>query len=260
MPVASPGIARSSLAACSRRSISSATACSSSRCVCEDVVAAQREDQSFGLFDQLLSPTASLADLRLDLIRRDQQRPHQRVVADDPPVFAGVAGGRHPAGELVDRLRTADLLELAVLAQRLGDGQVIDLARLLVQPQHRREHEPVLLAVEVLRAQLLIRHERVEVTFVEQHGAEHGLLGLEVVRRHGELLGRERCWSCGGLLLVIVDVGELCPQRGVLAFGVAHGLLTEDGPADLVHEPDEQRAVPGQLGERDARGRRGRDA
>ena len=118
-------------------------------------MAAQCEDQSFGLFDQLLSPTASLADLRLDLVGRDQQRPHERVVADDPSVFAGVPGGRHPAGELVDRLRTADLLESTVLAQRFGDGQVIDLARRLVQPQHRREHEAVLLAVEVLRAQLL---------------------------------------------------------------------------------------------------------
>ena len=125
------------------------------------------------------------------------------------------------------------------------------LRDVLVQPQHRREHESVLLAVEVLGAQLLVGHQRVEVTLVEQHGAEHGLLGLEVVRRHRELLGRERVWSCGGLLLVVVDVGELRPQLGVLAFDVAHGLLTEDGPADLVHEPDEQRAVPGQLGEGD---------
>ena len=52
-------------------------------------------------------------DAGLDLVGGGQQRPHLRVVAHDPPVLARVAGGRHPAGELVDRLRPADLLELA---------------------------------------------------------------------------------------------------------------------------------------------------
>ena len=124
----------------------------------------------------------------LDLVGRGQQRPQLGVVVDDPAVLAGVPGGRHPAGELVDRLRPADLVELAVLAQRLGDRQVVDLAVAVVELEHRREHRAVLLAVEVLGPQLLLDQQRVQMALVEQHRAEHRLLGLEVVRRDGDVL------------------------------------------------------------------------
>ena len=70
--------------------------------------AAQREDQPLGLLDQLLAAVAALGDLGLDLVGRAQQRAQLRVLAHDPAVFAGVAGGRYPAGELVDRCRPAD--------------------------------------------------------------------------------------------------------------------------------------------------------
>ena len=90
---------------------------------------------------------------RLDLVRGRQQRAQPGVVADDPTVVARVAGGRHPARQLVDRLGAADLLELAVLPERLGDRQVVDLAIALVQLDHRREHGAVLLAVEVVGPQ-----------------------------------------------------------------------------------------------------------
>ena len=100
-----------------------------------------------------------------------------------------MAGGRHPAGELVDRLRPADLLELAVLAQRLGDRQVVDLAVVLVELEHRREHRAVLLAVEVLGPQMLLDQQRIQVALVEQHRPQHRLLGLEIVRRNGDLRG-----------------------------------------------------------------------
>ena len=76
----------------------------------QHLLAAEREDQPLGLLDQLHSRSLPLADLRLDLIRRAQQRPKQRVVADNPPVLARVTGHRHPPGQLVDRLGTADLL------------------------------------------------------------------------------------------------------------------------------------------------------
>ena len=95
-------------------------------------------------------------DAGLDLVGRRQQRAQLGVVAHDLPVLARVAGGRHPPGELVDRRRAADLLELAALAQRLGHRQVVDLAVVLVQLDHRREHRAVLLAVEVLGPQVLL--------------------------------------------------------------------------------------------------------
>ena len=92
------------------------------------VVVGDLQHRSLGPLDQVARRRLAREHARLDLVRRGQQRPHLRVVADDPAVLARVPRGRDPAGELVDRLGAADLLELAVLAQRLGDRQVIDLA------------------------------------------------------------------------------------------------------------------------------------
>ncbi len=141
----------------------------------------------------------------LDLVGGREQRTEPGVVADDPAVVTGVAGGGHPAGEFVDRRRAAELLELAALAERLGDRQVVDLVVALVELDHRREHLAVLLAVEVLGPQVLLDQQPVQVPLVQQHRAEHRLLGLEVVRRNGDVLDgahgsrpKNRCGSGGG--------------------------------------------------------------
>ena len=78
-----------------------------------------------------------------------------------------MAGCRNPPGQLVDRVRAPDLVKLAVLAQRLRHRQVVDLAVVLVQPEHGPEHRAELLAVEVLRPQLLFDQQRMQVTFVQ---------------------------------------------------------------------------------------------
>jgi hypothetical protein len=65
---------------------------------------------------------------------------------------------------------------------------VVDLAVGLVELDHRREHRSVLLAVEVLGAQMLLHQQPMEVALVEQHGAEDRLLGLQVVGRDGDAL------------------------------------------------------------------------
>ena len=70
-------------------------------------------------------------------------------------------GGGHPPGQLVDRAAAAYLLQLALLAERLADGQVIDLAVVLVELDHGGEHGSVLLAIEVLRPQVLLDQQRV---------------------------------------------------------------------------------------------------
>ena len=151
------------------------------------VVVGDLEHGALGPLDEIAGGGLAGQHARLDLVRGRQQRPHLRVVADDPPVLPCVARGGDPARELVDRLGAADLVELAVLLQRLGDRQVVDLAVALVQRQHRREHGAVLLAVEVLGPQLLLDQQRVQVALVEQHRPEHRLLGLEVVGRDGDV-------------------------------------------------------------------------
>ena len=97
------------------------------------------------------------------------------------------AAGTQPASSSIVA-GPADLVELAVLAQLLGDRQVVDLVVALVELEHRREHRAVLLAVEVLGPQLLLDQQRVQVALVEQHRAQHRLLGLEVVGRDGDVL------------------------------------------------------------------------
>ena len=65
---------------------------------------------------------------------------------------------------------------------------MVDLPIAFVQLDHRPEHRAVLLAVEVLRAEVLFNDERVEVTLVEEHRSEDRLLGLEVVRGDRDVL------------------------------------------------------------------------
>ena len=75
-----------------------------------------------------------------------------------------------------------------MLAQLLGDGEVIDLVVGLVELQHGREHRSVLLAVEVVRPQLLLHQQRVQMALIQQHRTQHRLLGFEVVGRDGDVL------------------------------------------------------------------------
>ncbi len=125
-----------------------------------------------------------------------QQPPQQRVLAHDLRVAARVAGGRHHAGELVDSRLAARVLELARLAQAVGDGQHVDRLALVVEREHRRVDRAVALAVEVLGAQALLDHERVQRAVRQQDRAEHRLLGLDVVRRGDHARGgaRRRRW------------------------------------------------------------------
>jgi hypothetical protein len=74
------------------------------------------------------------------------------------------------------------------VAQVLGHGQVIDLVIPLMELHHGREHQAVLLAVEVLGPQVDLDQKRVQVPFVQEDGAEYGLLRLQVVRRDGDAL------------------------------------------------------------------------
>jgi hypothetical protein len=64
---------------------------------------------------------------------------------------------------------------------------VVDLAVALEQLEHRREHRPVLLAVEVLGSEVLLDDQGMKVALVEQHRTEHRALGVEVMRRNGDL-------------------------------------------------------------------------
>ena len=84
------------------------------------------EEQLLGLLDQLLRLALARVDRLLDPLRGAEQAPQHRVLLDDLRVVAGVAGDRRARGERRDGLAAADLLELVLAAQELGDGQRVD--------------------------------------------------------------------------------------------------------------------------------------
>ena len=164
-------------------------------------------------------------------------------------------GCRHPSVELLNCADPADLVELSVLAEHLGDRQMIDRAAPLVQREHRGEHRLVRLAVEVLGPQPLVGEQRGEVALVQQDRAEHRALGLQVMRRHTHADGARcdvRRWpSCLRLRSRAgVLAQQLVPELGVAALAVAHRLLAQHAPPHSLDEHGEQLAVRGELGER----------
>ena len=147
------------------------------------IVARDLEHRLLGLLDELARRRLVAEHALLDLVGGLQQPPQQRVLAHDLRVAAGVPGGRHDAGQLVDRGRSADVLELAHLAQAVDHRQHVDRLALVVEREHRLVDRAVTLAVEVVGAQALLDHQRVQRAVRQQDRAEHRLLGVEVVRR-----------------------------------------------------------------------------
>ena len=91
------------------------------------------EQQHLGLLDEVLGLALATLDRLLDPLGGAEQPPQHRVLLDDLGVVAGVAGDRRRRGERVDGVLAADLLELALAAQELGDGQRVDGLGALVE-------------------------------------------------------------------------------------------------------------------------------
>jgi len=156
------------------------------------VVSGDLEHRPLGALDELAGAGGVVGEhALLDAVRGLEQPPHEGVLDHDLGVAAGVAGGGHGGGEFVDRRRPPGALELALLAQALDHGELVDRLAFLVQTDHRPVDEGVAVAVEVLRFEALLDHERVHRAVGEQDRAQHRLLRLEVVgRRQRQRAGR----------------------------------------------------------------------
>jgi hypothetical protein len=164
------------------------------------VVVSDVEHRPLGALHEVARGRLVRDDARLDLVRGRQQAAQQRVLAHDLGVVADVARRRDGAREGVDRALSAGLLEAAGLAHALGDREDVDPVALLVELEHHGVDRAVLVAVEVLRAQALLDDQAVHRLVREEDRAEHGLLGLEVVRRRrrgGDVDGGHRRSSVG---------------------------------------------------------------
>ena len=141
--------------------------------------------------EQPLRPLGELARLALafvypplDLLPGAEQAAQQRVLLDDLGVVLGVAGGRHLGGELGDVVAPARLLDLVALHQRLGDAELVDRLRGRVEVVDRAEDRRVLFQVEVLGVELDLVDHPGQRRLGDQHRAEDGFLGLDVLRRN----------------------------------------------------------------------------
>ena len=83
--------------------------------------------------------------------------------------------------ELCESHRAPDGVEELLLVQMIGERVEVDGARLLLQRDHRLVDRPMRRMVEVLRLELGV--DGVQRVVLEQDRREHGLLGLEVLRR-----------------------------------------------------------------------------
>ena len=160
------------------------------------------EHDPLGLLDDLARALTLVEDARLDLIRRVEQAPQQRGVADDARVLAQVGDVRDRPGEEIDAVGPAGGGERSGGAQGVGHGDRVDRLAALVEVEHRGEDGAVALAIEVLGPQRLLDHERVHRALRHQDRPEHRLLCLDVVRRRERLgdgeLGRALRDAGGG--------------------------------------------------------------
>ena len=104
-----------------------------------------------------------------------------RLALDDPGVLRDVDGGRRLVREAREVGATADRLELVLALERLGDRDDVDRLAPLEQLERGGIDPAVRLAIEVGRAQEL--GDLDDRVAVDQDGTEHGLLGLETLRR-----------------------------------------------------------------------------
>ena len=78
--------------------------------------------------------------------------------------------------------RTADELKLVGAAELLAESQRVDGRTAIEEGEHRLVHRAMRLRVEVRGSQNL-DHARQRLAALEENGAEHGALGVEIVRR-----------------------------------------------------------------------------
>ena len=140
-------------------------------------------DLGLGRVDDVLDVAAALRVAELDDAGAglDQAAQHGPL-GHDLGVVAGVGGGGDGLDELVQVGLAADAAEVAALGQLVGDGDGVGGLTAAVEVEDRVVDQLVRRAVEVGASQDLDAVG--DGVLGQQHAAEHGLLGVDVLRRH----------------------------------------------------------------------------
>ena len=140
------------------------------------------EEQLLGSLGELARLAVALVDPSLDLLAGAEQAAQQRVLLDDLGVVLGVAGGRDLRRQLGDVVLAPRRLDLVVLGQRLGHGQLVDRLGGGVEVVDAGEDRRVLVEVEVSGVQLHLVDHPGQRRLGDQHRTQNGFLGLDVLR------------------------------------------------------------------------------
>ena len=142
----------------------------------------QAEDALLGVVHERLHVLLGVEGLPDDVRRGLDQLAQHRHVAHDRRVGAEVGGDRRLFHEQGDGGGAADELELVGAAQLLVERQRVDRRAAVEEGEHRLVDRAVGLRVEV-RGPQDFHHARQGLAALQEHGAEHGALGVEIVRR-----------------------------------------------------------------------------
>ena len=149
--------------------------------VAADPLVGDVEDELLGVAHDLVQIVGRVVAHRGDRGARDDELPKHRHALDDVGVALPVRGDGDDAGDVEQVGPAAGRVEFACGLKAIGDRKVIDRHRTRVQVAHGRVDARVRGSIEVLRLQ---DHERaLDRLGREEHGAENGLLRLDIVRR-----------------------------------------------------------------------------
>ena len=191
---------------------------------------AELEDDLLGSVDEIGHLAVAFLPQADDLLAGPDEPPQGRHLLDDARVVLDVRRGRDERGELDHAPLATSSLELPALVELVDERDRVD--RLALRPQRERGevHLRVALAVEICFEDLA---DGSDGDRREQHRAEHGLLGLEVLWRD------DRAQAVADALEV--DVGGL---------GLAHGVGSQAVREGRVQP---EREAPSSQGERNIR-------
>ena len=143
------------------------------------------EDLALGLVENLVAVAAlgrigAVGDLAADADQFAQRGP----LANDSGVGLDVGHRRSVLGQLAQVGQAADLVQVAFLVQLFGHGNHVERHVALGQHVDGAEDQPVVMAVEVAVRDLV--GDPFPGVVVQHQATQHGLLGLDGMRRHLE--------------------------------------------------------------------------
>ena len=202
--------------------------------VARDALLAELEHHLLRAVDEVRDLAGPLLAQAGDLLAGADEATEGRHLLDDARVVLHVRGRRDERGELGHLRLAADRLQLSALVELVRERDGVD--RLALRPKGERGSEelPVALAVEVRGVEDLA--DGSDRGGREQHRAQHGLLGLEVLRRDERA---QALWSDR------LDSGHGCGSQSVSDTSVQSTPVSRGSASLQVEENRRSHVIPG---------------